>query len=122
MTPTRIEALVSLPVRYRDVFVSREGVWTHRTGPSRRPASSKSIVEEVRRIIACGPIGLDRPAGQLPASRSSRKYGASFHSLGISSRSSERPPLPRPADSWLPSCYSAMDNRIHRGSRSYHWT
>ena len=51
MTPTRIEALVSLPVRYRDVFVSREGVWTHRTGPSRRPASSKSIVEEVRRII-----------------------------------------------------------------------
>lgn len=51
MTPTRIEALVSLPVRYRDVFVSREGVWTHRTGPSRRSASSKSIVEEVRRII-----------------------------------------------------------------------
>lgn len=51
MTPTRIEALVSLPLGYRPVFVTRDGVWTHRTGPSRRLAASKSIVEEVRRII-----------------------------------------------------------------------
>jgi hypothetical protein len=54
MTPTRIEALVELPVRYRHVTVARDAVWTYRTGPVRRlggPATGKSIVEEVRRII-----------------------------------------------------------------------
>jgi hypothetical protein len=54
MTPTRIEALVSLPVRYRDVFVARDFVWTHQAGPTGGiggRASSKAITEEVRRII-----------------------------------------------------------------------
>lgn len=34
MTPTRIEALVNLPVRNRDVNLTRDAVWTHRAGPT----------------------------------------------------------------------------------------
>jgi hypothetical protein len=55
MTVDRIEALLGLAVRGRDVLVTRDHVWCYRTGKKGglggSPASSQAIIEEVRRVL-----------------------------------------------------------------------